>query len=257
MSDANEKQFPEGMIPLGKESFLFSCHPGVSCYMKCCRNVDMLLYPYDIILLKNKLQIRSDEFLEKYAQVVKGPHPYFPALMMKMTQLNACPFLGEEGCTVYEERPSACRTYPLERAVDRTATKGRAEEFYFLTNHEYCKGHAEKKEWTVKEWLRDQKLLIHNSQADRWAEMDSFFASNPWAGEGAAGPRQQMAFMVCYNLDAFRDYMAHHNILSQYKMAASRIRAIEREDEALLSFGYDWLLNVMGNKPTLKARKKR
>lgn len=252
-----DKQFPEGMVPLGKESFKFSCHPGVTCYMKCCRNVDMLLYPYDIILLKNKLEIRSDELLEKYVNVVKGPTPYFPALMMKMNIHNACPFLGPDGCTVYEQRPSACRTYPLERAVDRTANKGRAEEFYFLTHHDYCEGHGEDKAWTVKEWLRDQKLLLHNSQADRWAEMDSFFATNPWAGEGAAGPRQKLAFMVCYNLDSFRDYMTQHNLLSQFKMAATRIRAIEHEDEALLSFGYDWLRLVLANEPTLKPRKKR
>ncbi|MEN8141772.1 MAG: YkgJ family cysteine cluster protein [Thermodesulfobacteriota bacterium] len=252
-----QQQFPEGMVPLGGESFRFSCHPGVSCYMKCCRNVDMLLYPYDIILLKNKLQIRSDEFLEKYIRVGQGSNPYFPALMMKMDSHNACPFLGPDGCTVYEVRPAACRTYPLERAVDRTARKGRAEEFYFLTNHDYCKGHAEDKMWTVKEWLRDQKLLIHNSQADRWAEMDSFFATNPWAGEGVAGPKQKLAFMVVYNLDSFRDYMQHHNILGQFKMAASRVRAIERDDEALLSFGYDWLQFVLAGKPTLKQRKKR
>ena len=252
-----EKQFPEGMIPLGKESFQFSCHPGVSCYMKCCRNVDMLLYPYDIILLKKKLQIRSDQFLEKYVNVVKGQNPYFPSLMMKMNGVNACPFLGPDGCTVYEERPSACRTYPLERAVDRTATKGRPEDFYFLTHHDYCQGHAEKKMWTVKEWLRDQKLLLHNSQADRWAEMDSLFATNPWAGEGVAGPRQKLAFMVCYNLDGFRDYMAHNNLLGQFRMPAARVRAIEREDEALLSFGYDWLQFVLANKPTLKPRKRR
>ena len=255
--ESSEKQFPEGMVPLGKESFQFDCHPGVPCYMKCCRNVDMLLYPYDIILLKNKLQIRSEIFLENYVQVVQGPHPYFPALMMKMNAMNACPFLGPEGCTVYEERPSACRTYPLERAVDRTAQKGRAEEFYFLTNHDYCKGHVEKKSWTVKEWLRDQKLLLHNSQADRWAEMDSLFASNPWQGEGVAGPHQKLAFMVCYNLDSFRDYMAHHNLLGQFKMAATRVRAIEREDEALLSFGYDFLQFILAGKATLKPRKKR
>jgi len=252
-----EKSFPEGMVPLGKSKFKFSCHPGVSCYMKCCSNVDMFLYPYDILRLKKKLQIRSDEFLENFVQVVKGPNPYFPALMMKMTAANSCPFLGKEGCTVYEDRPSACRTYPLERAVDRSPEKGRPDEFYFLTNHDYCKGHQEDKQWTVKEWLRDQNLLFYNSMADVWAEMDTFFASNPWAGEGAAGPRQKLAFMVCYNIDGFRDYVKQHNVLADYKLSKTRIRSIETDDEALLSFGYDWLKMVLGNITTMKMRKKR
>jgi Fe-S-cluster containining protein len=254
--DKHVKIFPDGMVPLGKDSFSFACHPGVSCWLTCCRNVDMLLYPYDIILLKNHLGIRSDEFLERYVKVVQGPYSTFPALMMKMNENKACPFLAPEGCTVYENRPSACRMYPLERAVDRTATKGRADEFYFLTNHDYCKGHAEDKTWSVKEWLRDQKLMIHNSQADRWAEMDTLFASQPWAGEGAAGPRQKLAFLACYNIDGFRDYIGAKNILADFKMAATRVRSLERDDLSLLSFGYDWLQLVLTGAPTLKRRKK-
>ncbi|MCB2181382.1 MAG: YkgJ family cysteine cluster protein [Desulfobulbaceae bacterium] len=256
-SSSQQKSFPEGMVPLGKSMFSFSCHPGVSCFMTCCRNVDMLLYPYDIIELKKSLGIRSDEFLEKYVQVVKGANPYFPSIMMKMSADNACPFLGDEGCTVYEHRPFSCRMYPLERGVDRTPQKGRAEEFYFLTNHEYCKGHGENEEWSVKEWLRNQKLLFHNAMADQWAEMDTLFAQNPWAGEGAAGPRQKLAFMVCYNIDGFRDYVKQHNLLADFKLPKNRIRSIETDDEALLSFGFDWLKLVLADMPTLKMRKKR
>ena len=222
--------------------------------MTCCRNVDMLLYPYDILQLKNKLQVRSDEFLGKYCRVVKGDNPYFPSVMMKMNAENACPFLCEQGCSVYENRPSACRMYPLERAVDRSPERGRAEEFYFLTSHDYCKGHGETRELSVKEWLRDQKLLFHNSMAEQWTEMDTLFAANPWSGEGAAGPMQKLAFMICYNIDGFRDYVNHHNLLAQFKMAKSRIRSIETDDEALLAFGFDWLKLILANRPTLKRR---
>lgn len=252
---STDKKFPEGMTPLGKSHFRFKCHQELSCFMKCCRNVDMLLYPYDIIQLKKILNIRSDEFLEKYTRVVQGDNPYFPTVMMKMSSGNACPFLAEDGCTVYTNRPSACRMYPLERAVDRSPEKGRAEEFYFLTNHDYCKGHGENKEWPVKEWLRDQGLLFHNSMADQWAEMDTLFASNPWAGEGAAGPMQRLAFMICYNIDGFRDYVKHHNLLGQFKLPKSRIRSIESDDEALLTFGFDWLKLILANQPTLKQRR--
>lgn len=252
-----EKSFPAGMVPLGKAKFSFSCHPGVSCFMSCCRNVDMLLYPHDIIELKNCLGIRSDLFLEQYVQVVQGENPFFPSLMMKMTSGNACPFLGEAGCTVYEHRPLSCRMYPLERGVDRTPEKGRAEEFYFLTRHDYCKGHEEKQEWTVKEWLRSQHLVFHNAMADQWAEMDTLFSRNPWAGEGAAGPRQKLAFLVCYNIDGFRDYVRYHNLLERFKLPQARIKSIASDDEALLSFGFDWLKLVLADMPTLQPRKKR
>lgn len=245
------------MVPLEKKPFHFACHEKVDCFTKCCRNVDMPLYPYDIIIMKNKLGIHSGQFLDKHVNAVRGDNPFFPTLMMKMNQVNACPFLGPAGCSIYDARPSACRMYPLERAVDRTPAKGRPDEFYFLTSHDYCLGHQEEQEWTVKNWLRDQGLALHNSHADRWAEMDTFFRSNPWAGEGVAGPRQKVAFLACYNIDGFRDYVRDKNILADYKIPATRLRSIQNDDEALLSFGYDWLKVILAGIPTLKIRKKK
>jgi len=224
-----EKNFPDGMAPLGKSKFKFGCHPGVPCYMLCCKKVDMILYPYDIIQLKNRLQVSSEEFLNNYAGVVKGSNPYFPSVMMRMADNDekTCPFLGENGCTVYEDRPSACRMYPLERAVDRTPSRGRPDEFYFLKMHDYV-------------------------MADLWTEMDTLFSKNPWKGEGAAGPKQLMAFMVCYNIDRFRQYVGDQHLLGRFRLEKSRVKKIEKDDEALLKFGFDWLKFILDDQPTLR-----
>ena len=249
-----EKSFPDGMEPLGKSKFKFGCHPGVPCYMLCCKKVDMILYPYDIIQLKNRLKISSEEFLNNCAGVVKGSNPYFPSVMMRMADNDekTCPFLGENGCTVYEDRPSACRMYPLERAVDRTPSQGRPDEFYFLKMHDYCLGHLEQTEWTVKDWVRNQQLLYHNVMADLWTEMDTLFSKNPWKGEGAAGPKQLMAFMVCYNIDRFRQYIGDQHLLGRFRLEKSRVKKIEKDDEALLKFGFDWLKFILDDQPTLR-----
>jgi hypothetical protein len=256
---SDEKQFPEGMVPLGKAKFTFRCYPGVSCYTKCCRKLELFLYPYDIIKLKNRLGISSGNFLEQYAGVVPGANPLFPAVILRMrdNDEHTCPFLTDSGCAVYEDRPSACRTYPLERAVDRQSGGGRPEEFYFLTNHSYCKGHSEETVWTVQDWLRDQHLLYYNMMDDLWAELDTLFRSNPWQNEGAAGPLQQMAFMVCYNVDAFRQYTTASGLFAQFKLSKSELRSLEANDEALLRFGFKWLLFVLANKPTLPSRPRR
>lgn len=253
----DEKKFPEGMEPIGDGTFKFLCHPGVSCFTRCCRKLELFLYPYDILRLKNRLGITSEEFLNSYAGVVQGGNPFFPSVIMRMldNEEHTCPFLdGEKGCRVYEDRPSACRTYPLERAVDRSPAKGQPREYYFMTNHEYCKGHEEEQEWTVKAWLRDQQLVYYNAMDELWAEMDTLFALNPWKGEGAAGPRQLLAFMICYNIDRFRQYVNDHDLLKQFRIDKSRRRAIETDDEALLKFGYDWLKLILTNKPTLQRK---
>ena len=254
---ATEKKFPAGMEPLGNKTFRFACHPGVSCFTRCCRDLQLFLYPYDIIRLKKRLGINSEEFLNSYCGVVQAANPYFPSVMLLM-QDNAektCPFLNEQGCSVYEDRPSACRTYPLERAVDRSPDHPKKQAFYFMTNHPYCKGHAEEVEWTVKEWIRDQNLLYYNEMDDMWADMDTLFTGNPWQGEGVAGPRQLLAFMVCYNLDRFRQYVGDHDLLAKFKLEKSRRKLIDSDDEALLKFGFDWLKLILANMPTLQPKR--
>ncbi len=250
-------EFPEGMEPLGSSPFQFRCHPGVSCFTVCCHKVDLILYPYDVMRLKNKLGIRSEEFMQKYAKLVKGANPYFPTVMLQLDQESdkePCPFLKDDGCSVYEDRPTDCRTYPLERAVARESEKGRRQDFYFLTNHDYCKGHDEDSHFTVREWIRNQRLDQYNTYNELWTELDTLFSGNPWAGEGAHGPKQQMAFMVCYNLDGFRDYAGRVNLLDQFRLSRSVRRGIEGDDGELLKFGFEWIKYFLTGKSSLMRK---
>ena len=254
---AVDPQFiPEGRTVVGRNPFQFQCHSGVECFTSCCRKLELYLYPYDVLRLKNSLGIQSAEFMHTHTRIASGSHPFFPAIMLNMRD-NAdktCPFLGPEGCMVYKDRPSACRTYPLERAVEKQVGKHGMVVHYFMTHHDYCKGHLEQRQYTVDKWERDQFLYEYNLMNDCWAEVDAFFATNPWQGEGTAGPRQQLAFMVCYNLDEFRRYASRHNLLKLFRMDRDRRRRIERDDAELLRFGFDWLQFVLGDRPTLQPR---
>lgn len=252
-----EKQFPEGMEPLGDSTFRFSCHAGLECFTSCCRQLDMYLYPYDVIRLKRRLGITSEEFLRRHARIGRGGNPYFPAVMMRMAdgEGQKCPFLGDDGCRVYDDRPTACRTYPMERAVDRNPVRGRPEEYYFVIKHPYCLGHDEDANWDAKSWLRDQRLLDYNLMNDLWSEVDTVFAGNPWQGEGTAGPRQQLAFMVCFNIDSFRQFVAENDLLGQFRLDRARLRRITGSDDGLLQFGFDWLKYILVGQPCLTAKR--
>ncbi len=244
------------MIPLGDKTFQFSCHPGVACFTVCCRNVDLILYPYDIICLKQALRIDSEKFLRSYTFLAKGDNPFFPSVKLKLTDdlHKACPFLKSTGCTVYNDRPSACRTYPLERAVDRSNNGGTVDEYYFLTNHAYCLGHREDCAWTVRRWVRNQRLVEHNVMNELWAEIDTVFRLNPWRGEGAGGEKQQLAFMVCYHIDGFRRYAANHKLLQQFKLDKDFKKRIAKEDGELLKFGLQWLRLILTGKSSLVGK---
>lgn len=250
------KEFPANMVPLGNKEFKFDCHPGVECFTRCCRNVDLILYPFDIVKLKKNLGIDSAEFLRSYTYLQSGENPYFPTVKLKLNEdpEKACPFLQKSGCTVYEARPSACRTYPLERAVDRTKTQKIPEEYYFLTDHAYCLGHREDKKFEVKSWIRNQRVAEYNVFNDYWAELDTLFAKNPWKGEGAAGEKQRLSFLVCYNIDGFRQFVETNRIIQQFSLGKTQRRQIETDDSELLKFGFEWLKLVLTGKSSLVRR---
>ncbi len=256
MAEEIDIPVPEGRTLVGDSPFRFACHPGVPCFLTCCHKVEMYLYPYDIVRLKNRLGLHSGEFMQRHTRLAEGSHPYFPAVMLNMADRDGqpCPFLNDDGCSVYRDRPSSCRTYPLERAVERRPGREGLKAHYFMTHHPYCKGHEEERTYTIAQWERDQFIFEYNQMNDQWAHVDAFFATNPWQGEGKAGPRQRLAFMVCYNIDEFRNYCNQHRLLKQFRLPKDTRRRIERDDGALLSFGFDWLLFVLGDRPTLVPR---
>lgn len=246
------KQFPNDMIPLGESSFTFACHSDVPCFTRCCKNVNLTLYPYDVLCLKNFLKMDSEEFLRTHIYLVKEDNPFFPTVKLQLLDITppVCPFLDETGCKVYKSRPSACRTYPLERAVDRVQDRFRTKEFYFLTDHSYCKGHFETKANTVKSWCREQQLYQFNIMNDLWAELDTLFTSNPWKGEGPGGERQQLAFMACYNIDGFRRFIQTHKLLKKFRLSSMERRRILHDDTEMLKFAFEWLKFFLTGKST-------
>ena len=95
-------------------NFTFSCGSERECASECCNGADIFLSPYDVMRLKNGLGISSDEFLKKYTGIIMG-ETGLPILFLDMdgNEGKNCHFLGEEGCEVYDDRPSRCRTFPL------------------------------------------------------------------------------------------------------------------------------------------------
>ena len=51
-----------------------------------------------------------------------------------------CPFVSPGGCTVYENRPSSCRTYPLVRALSRSRQTGEITEQFMVLQEPHCLG---------------------------------------------------------------------------------------------------------------------
>ena len=104
------------------DHFTFACGPGLTCFNQCCRDLNQLLTPYDILRLKTGLGLTSGQFLERYTLEHTGPQTGLPVVALKPGERidRCCPFVTTIGCAVYHDRPSSCRLYPLMRVAARS-----------------------------------------------------------------------------------------------------------------------------------------
>jgi Fe-S-cluster containining protein len=235
-------QLPGRQLAPGDE-FSFRCHAGVACFNRCCRNLNLFLYPYDVVRLTHRLDITSDQFIEKYIDVVLRPDQFFPEVVLRMAD-NAektCPFLTLEGCAVYPDRPDTCRTFPIEQGAIFEHRTGSAKSVFFYRPPDFCQGQYEKQSWTISTWTHDQEASQYHRMTHRWSEIRHLFQSNPWGPEGPEGPRAKMAFMAAYNMEQFREFVFGSSFFKRYRVKSTIKKKLRRSNEALLLFGFDWI----------------
>ena len=233
------------------DSFKFRCYPGIACFNRCCRNINLFLYPYDVIRLKNQLNMTSDQFLDKYVDIVLRPSNFFPEVLLSMSDNpeKTCPFLDASGCTVYTNRPDTCRTFPVEQGIFYDAEHDKTAPVYFFKPPDFCLGQHEETEWTTQTWSKDQDAVIYNKMTARWSELKRLFQQDPWGSQGPEGPRAKMAFMATYNIDQFRDFLFKSTFLKRYKVTSKILKQIRSDDVELMKFGFEWVkLYVWGIK---------
>lgn len=242
------------MEPILDGVFSFACHPGVPCFTECCSDLNLALTPYDVLRLKNRLRISSGQFLDRYTTEEVKHNCGLPVLMFKMKDdsKRSCPLLRPEGCTVYEDRPGACRLYPVARAAKYV--DGRVNERHFLVREQHCLGFQEKKEWGAQEWMEDQGLDVYNEMNTLW------MAINQGRGEWSTPPpitaeKLKMYFMACYNLDTFGKFVFESRLLRMFHIDKRTVSRIQADETELLKFGFQWLSFAIFGKQTMKPKK--
>lgn len=228
--------------PIGiDESFCFSCHPGVTCFNACCRDLNQFLTPYDILRLKNGLGISSGEFLKTYTIQHDGPESGLPVVTLKPgdPQEKTCPFLTPDGCRVYTDRPSSCRAYPLARAISRSRETGRITEHFAVIREAHCQGFSEGNFITVREWIEGQGLAEYFAMNDR---LMIIISKKNQLWPGPLDLRERHLFHTAlYNLDAFRGQVKDNALLEPLGIDAAGLDAAVSDDHVLLEWGHRWV----------------
>ncbi len=230
------------------DDFCFECKPGIDCFNSCCRDVTIFLSPLDVLRLRSALKMTSTDFLEQYTHRVVTRQGGMPAVILRMgtDEEKKCPFVTDNGCSVYENRPYSCRLYPLDTE--------QGVEFSFIVSQAACHGLSMGKKWTVESWRQGQGLseydeLDHNLK-------DVMAADLVWETRIEDPRMQDMILMALYDADRFREFIFDSSFLQKFHVDEDIIEKIRADDVALLYFGAQWLrFALFGKKGFLKIDK--
>lgn len=222
------------------EEFRFRCHPGIPCFTQCCRELELELTPYDCLRLKRRLGLDSQALLRQYVIVEKAEDEPFPHCYLSMVDDGraSCMFVGGQGCSVYEDRPGACRAYPLGRGAYLDEEK-RPREMHVLLREPHCRGFEEQRSETAVSYGLAQGLDRYNAFNDLLMGITQHPRIR--AGMRPSEAQVQQYMLGLYNLDAFRKGLCEDALALPWPADMRSLRALAGDDEELLRLGLRWL----------------
>ena len=259
--DIDIKDSPFVASPVVPEQFdedhviTFRCYKGIECFNACCRNIDITLTPYDIIRLKQRLGLTSSEFLVKYTYPFEfGKNSIVGVKMAPVQDSTECQFMTDEGCSVYEDRPTACRYYPVGLLSTRRADENFDRASYALVKEDHCKGHFEDREITIRDYRKEQGLEEYDELGRGWRQLILKMKSAGPSIGNLSKNSLQFFFMACYDLDRFREFIKSEGFNATFDIDEETRQELYKDDIALLKFGERMILQIMFGEETIKKR---
>ena len=232
----------------------FRCEQGLDCFTHCCRDVSIILTPYDVLRMKRAVNMDSSEFLEKYTLIFHTEKQKLPLVLLKMNSDDKrCPFVNEKGCSVYDHRPWACRMYPLGLAEPKNPNPSE-HGFYFAIRENLCHGHGQGTPCALREYIAGQGLEAFEMMGASFRQvmLNEFWQKN----EALPDDKAEMYVTAAYDLDRFRRFVFETRFLELFDVEEARVEALRTDDEELLDFGMQWLRFSLFGEKTMRLRKR-
>ena len=236
--------------------FKFGCHNDMSCFTSCCSRTSIILTPYDIVRMKNRMGISSGDFLEKYTYTYideEISHPYAVLEVMDDNK-EGCPFVTPKGCSIYEDRPSNCRYYPVGQGIMIIGSEEGPvnEEFYFFIRDPNCLGYKEGREWTIESWRIEQGADLYDEMNREWKEIQ--LRRNTSEQSKLESNKQAMLYMASYDIDKFKKFVFESKFLDILEIDKEEVEKIKIDEIALMKFGFKYLKFILMLENTLKVK---
>lgn len=236
----------------GSKKIQFQCKQGIRCWNACCSNIDISLTPYDIVRLKQRLDITSGELLKQYTVPYElEPGGIAGVKLRPVENGTACQFMKPEGCGVYEDRPTACRYYPVALLSMRKQDEYTDTSSYALVKEEHCLGHQEPRSLTIDEYRTEQGVEEYDELARGWRQL---ILKKKSSGPSIGKPTKrslQLFFMVCYDPDRFREFVISTGFSELYDLPGEEMGKLLHSDTELMLFGFRFLKQVLFGENTI------
>jgi hypothetical protein len=103
----------------------------------------------------------------------------------------------------------------------------------------HCLGFSESKEWTVREWKKDQAVDLYNNMNDLLMGIISL--KNRSGRKRLTHEENELFYLACYDLDRFRDLIFDKRLWEAHSLEEEVIESLETDDVALMRFGIEWI----------------
>jgi Fe-S-cluster containining protein len=233
----------------------FRCHKDIDCFNACCKNIDIMLTPYDILRLKRRLGITSTEFLRLYTEPFEFGKNSVAGVKYKPREgTTECQFVTDEGCSVYEDRPTACRYYPVGLLSTRRQDENFDRASYALVKEDHCHGHFEDRKLTIDEYRKEQGLEEYDEHGRAWRQLILKVKSAGPAIGNMSKTSLKFFFMACYDLDRFREFVRSSGFSTTYDIDQATRDELLGDDMALLRFGDRMIRQIMYGEETIALK---
>ena len=159
------------------DTFKFNC---TMCGKCCINRDDILLTPKDLFGLATALDLKIEDFILQYCEIYIGQSSKIPIVRLRpVGPTKRCPLLKGNRCSVHSFKPVVCALFPLGRCISFDNDKLRGGDFnekdiqYFFQNPG-CGDN--RKEHTVREWLKDFDLSTEDKFFIKWQQIVAYLS---------------------------------------------------------------------------------
>ena len=135
----------------------------------CCHGNQVLLNPWELALLASHNKLTSRDFKNTFTED-GGIRLKFNGKENKYLKKSCSLYSGEIGCSSHENRPLACRLFPIGRQIQENKSA------YFFEGEQFpcfkeCPDVTNLKTLKLKEYLNSQKVKNHEYAQDAYLEV--------------------------------------------------------------------------------------